>query len=144
MLTRSDCVHTACYCEENCYLLAERLVQQAPHTAASRVFVVFVSNTWKQVCHVCSHISREGGPCCCSFPDVKNSTYHTFTSGLAQVPFWCQTAGRGEGLLVFWDYHVLVVVQASNPSTNDHCLVWDLDRYCQHCISVVAALHSRV
>ena len=50
MLQASDCLHTACYCEENCYHLARRLMAASSALGQpARVLVVFISNAPKQV-----------------------------------------------------------------------------------------------
>lgn len=57
LLDRGDCTYTACYCEENAYLLAQRLAQTGAVPTADCLHVVFVSNPRKQVWAV-----RAAGP----------------------------------------------------------------------------------
>lgn len=62
--SRSDCVYTACWCEENVWWLAQQLVAQLP---AWRLAIIFISNSHKMVSrhlrtqsHACVHpINRE-------------------------------------------------------------------------------------
>ncbi|EFN57465.1 hypothetical protein CHLNCDRAFT_13094, partial [Chlorella variabilis] len=44
--SRSDCVYTACWCEENVWWLAQQLVAQLP---AWRLAIIFISNSHKMV-----------------------------------------------------------------------------------------------
>jgi hypothetical protein len=59
-----DCTYTSCYCEENVYLLINKLVQQQQrhqqqqHHDSSQLFAVFISNpsetvssTYARICH---------------------------------------------------------------------------------------------
>jgi hypothetical protein len=51
-LTRLDCQYTSCYCEENVYLLAERLQRQLL-PSDGQLFVVFMSNCQQKVRALC-------------------------------------------------------------------------------------------
>lgn len=106
----SDQPYTACYCEENIYLLAKAL--ESPEISNHwETFVTFISNDTRSVSRLSAFVRFNPS----SFCD--------------KVALWGQRAGTAP-FPVVWDYHVVLVIrrrQPGVPPTSDSLWVYDFD-----------------
>eukprot|EP00475_Leptophrys_vorax_P028051 TRINITY_DN4030_c0_g1_i2.p1 TRINITY_DN4030_c0_g1~~TRINITY_DN4030_c0_g1_i2.p1 ORF type:complete len:297 (-),score=-5.75 TRINITY_DN4030_c0_g1_i2:179-1069(-) len=126
-LTRSDFTYTACYCEENVYLLCRSLVARGI-AQPDDLAVVFISNADRKIPLWCQKAGTS-----CGEADDSGSSGGT------------ENGRREETGLVLWDYHVICLQltpqpRSSGPSTRlqqpssadpfrspREWVVWDLD-----------------
>eukprot|EP00884_Botryococcus_braunii_P000086 jgi/Botrbrau1/10078/Bobra.0355s0031.1 len=93
-LTQQEISYTACYCEENAYLLSKELVQDHPN---SRIFCVFVSNQDRRVAFWNHRSGQRNRPLLWDYHVIVLEAFHDLRPALVwdldvseEVPFPCR------------------------------------------------------